>query len=119
MLFKKLMIPPIVAVPRAGHRHCRLRLHPGPTGAGRGPAGCVKSAAANFGDEDDLAVWIEWREVGVLKDFAVDRHRHALLDLAAEAGEAAVELQNHAAEIVRLHLELGRAAGEPAGGLAR
>jgi hypothetical protein len=31
----------------------------------------------------------------------------------------AVELQNHAAEIVRLHFELGQPAGEPAGGLAR
>ena len=32
---------------------------------------------------------------------------------------AAVELQNHTAEIIRLHLELGHAAGEPAGGLTR
>src|SRR3984893_13439882 len=77
------------------------------------------SAAADFGDQVDFAVGVERDEVGVLEDLAVDRHRHAFVDLAAETGKAAVELQYHAAEIVRLHLELGHAAGKPAGGLAR
>src|ERR1700730_15807140 len=77
------------------------------------------SAAADLGDQVDLAFGVERGEIGVLEDFAVDRHRHALLDLAAEAGEAAVELQNHPAEIVGLDLELGLPAGEPAGGLTR
>jgi hypothetical protein len=43
-----------------------------------------------FGDQVDLAFGVERGEVGVLEDLAVDRHRHALLDLAA--GEPAVEL---------------------------
>src|SRR3984893_483452 len=77
------------------------------------------SAAADLGDQVDLAFGVERGEIGVLEDFAVDRHRHALLDLAAEAGEAALELQNHPAEIVCLHLELGLPASEPAGSLAR
>src|ERR1700730_17212509 len=77
------------------------------------------SAAADFGDQIDFAVGIERDEVGVLEDLTVDRHRHALVDLAAETGEAAIEFQDHPAEIVRLHLELGHAAGEPAGGPAR
>src|SRR5580704_1710997 len=78
-----------------------------------------RSAAADFGNQVDFAVGIERGEVGVLKDFAVDRDCHALLDLSPEAGEASVELKDHPAEIVRLHLELGHAAGKPAGGLAR
>src|SRR5437763_3932123 len=77
------------------------------------------SAAADFGDQVDFALGVERGEIGVLEDFAVDRHRHALLDLAAETGVATVELQHHAAEIIRLHLELGLPAGEPAGSLAR
>src|SRR6516225_2141212 len=77
------------------------------------------SAAADFGDQINLALGLELSQIGVLKDLAVDRRGYALVDLAAEAGEAAVELQNHSAEGVRLHLELGHAAGEPAGGLAR
>src|SRR5204863_75484 len=77
------------------------------------------SAAADFGNQVDFALGVERGEIGVLEDLAVDRDRHALVDLAAEAGEAAVELKNHPAEIVRLHLELGHAAGEPTRGLAR
>jgi hypothetical protein len=77
------------------------------------------SAAVDFGDQVDLALGVERGGTGVLEDFAVDRHRHALLDLAAEAGEPPIELQNHPAEIVSLHLDFGQPAGEPVGGLAR
>src|SRR5215813_4924266 len=77
------------------------------------------SAAADLWDQVDLAVGIERGEVGVLEDFSVDRHRHAFFDLTAEPREAAVELQDHPAEIIRLHLKFGLPAGEPAGGLAR
>jgi hypothetical protein len=45
-----------------------------------------------------------------LGDLAVDRHRHALLDLAPEARETPVELQNHPAESVRLDIALGHTA---------
>jgi len=41
---------------------------------------------------------------GVLEDLAVDRHGHGLLDLAAEARNTAIELQNHPAEGARLDL---------------
>ena len=58
--------------------------------------------AADFGDQVDLALGFQRDEVGVLEDFAVDRHRHALLDLAPEAGEAAVEPEDDPAEIVGL-----------------
>src|SRR5271170_1134403 len=72
------------------------------------------SAAADLGDQVDFAVGVERGEIGVLKDLAVDRHRHAFLDLMAEAGIAAFELKNKATKVVRLHVELGYAAGEPA-----
>jgi hypothetical protein len=72
------------------------------------------SPAADFGDEVDLIVGVERGEVGVLEDLAVDGHRHAFLDLTAEAGKAAVELQDHPAENVRLHLELSLSASKPA-----
>jgi hypothetical protein len=38
-----------------------------------------------------------------------------LVDLAAKAGVPAIGLQHHAAERVRLHLELGLPTGEPEG----
>jgi hypothetical protein len=60
------------------------------------------SAAADLGDQDDLALGLELSQVGVLKDLPVDRHGHAFLNLAAEAGEAAVELQDRAVELVPL-----------------
>src|ERR1700722_10245671 len=72
------------------------------------------STAADFGDQVDFAVGVERDEVGVLEDLAVDRHRHAFVDLAAETGKAGGR-----AEIVRLHLELGHAAGKPALALLR
>lgn len=37
-----------------------------------------RSAAADLGDEDDLAVRVERGEVGILKDLAVDCHRYPL-----------------------------------------
>jgi hypothetical protein len=43
------------------------------------------AAAADLWDQDDFALGLELHQVGVLKDLAVDRHRHTLLDLAAEA----------------------------------
>src|SRR5437870_6899106 len=81
-----------------------------------GPGSAV--SRRRFWGSEDPAVGVERGEIGVLEDLAVDRHRHALLDLAPEAGVAAIELQDHPAEIVRLHLELGLPAGEPAGRLA-
>jgi hypothetical protein len=41
-----------------------------------------RSAAADVGDQGDFTVGVERGEIGVLEDFAVDRHRHTLLDLA-------------------------------------
>src|SRR5436190_14604841 len=57
-------------------------------------ASAAGSAAADFGDQVDLALGFQRDEVGVLEDFAVDRHRHTPLDLAAEAGVPAVELEH-------------------------
>ena len=46
------------------------------------PGGVMaRSAAADFGDQVDFAVGVERGEVGVLVDLAVDRHRHAFVDL--------------------------------------
>src|SRR5439155_26338550 len=53
--------------------------------------------------------------VGVMEDLAVDRHRHALVDLMAEPRKAALELGDQAAHRVRLDVELGLPAGEAAG----
>jgi hypothetical protein len=50
------------------------------------------SAAADFGDQVDFTVGLERDEISVLKDLAIDHHRHALLNLAPETGVAAVEL---------------------------
>jgi hypothetical protein len=36
-------------------------------------------------------------EIAVLVDLAIDRHRHPLVDPAAKAGEAPVELEDQAA----------------------
>ena len=72
-----------------------------------------------MGIQVDFAVGIELSQIGVLEDLAVDRYRHALFDLAAEAGETAIEFENHPPKGVRLHLKLRQPAGEPAGCLAR
>lgn len=64
-------------------------------------------AATDFRDQDDLALGLELGQVGVLEDLAVDRRRHAFFDLAAKAWKSSIEFQNHPAEGVRLHLELG------------
>jgi hypothetical protein len=65
-----------------------------------------RSAPADFGDEVDFAVGVERGEVGVLVDLAVDCQSHAFVDLMPQAGEAAVELEDQRADIVRLDLEL-------------
>src|SRR5438270_1938019 len=82
---------------------------PGQTGV-RG-----ESTAADLRDQHDLAVGFERGLVGVLKDLAVDRDRHPLVDLMAKAGEAPVELGDHAAHRIGLDLHLGLPAGETAG----
>jgi hypothetical protein len=41
-------------------------------------------------DQDNLALGFELRQIGVLKDLVVDRHRHAFLDLRAEARKAPI-----------------------------
>lgn len=82
-------------------------------------AGPCLSTAADLGDQVNLAIGVERRQIGVLVDLAVDRHGHPLLDLMAEAGIAALKLDDEAAEIGRLNIELGQPAGESAGCLAR
>src|SRR5215472_6432389 len=82
-------------------------------------ASVTVSPARDPRDQVDLAAVAERRVVGVLVDHAIDRDRHAVLDLAAEAGEALVELEHEAAEGLSLHLELGLAAREPAHRRAR
>src|SRR5438067_331913 len=77
-----------------------------------------ESTAADLRDQHDLAVGLERGLVGVLKDLAVDRDRHPLVDLMAKAGEAPVELGDHAAHRIGLDLDLGLPAGEAAGGRA-
>ena len=67
-----------------------------------------RSTAADLRDQIDLALGLELRQIGVLEDLAVDCHRHALFDLAAEAGEAAVELEVEADTFRRMVLELDR-----------
>src|SRR5882762_5497499 len=54
-------------------------------------AGAAGSAAADFGDQDPRG--LTHTVIGSLEDFAVDCHRHAFLDLAAEAVVPAVELE--------------------------
>jgi hypothetical protein len=51
---------------------------------------CIVIPAADFRDQVDLALGPKRGEIGVLKDLAVDSHRHAFLDPAAEAGEAPI-----------------------------
>jgi hypothetical protein len=46
-------------------------------------------------DQGDFTVGVELGEIGVLVGFAVDRDRHALVDLAGKAGKAAVERLRH------------------------
>src|SRR5438105_8869677 len=77
-----------------------------------------ESTAADLRDQHDLAVGLERGLVGVLKDLAVDRDRHPLVDLMAKSGEAPVELGDHAAHRIGLDLDLGLPAGEAAGGRA-
>src|SRR5215831_4565596 len=77
------------------------------------------SAAADLRYQADFAVGAKRLQIGVLVDRAVDRDRHAVLDLAAEPGETAVELEDQPAHRRRLDLELGQAAGELADRRAR
>jgi hypothetical protein len=80
----------------------------------------IRSAAlatTDLGDQDDLALGLKRGEIGVLIDLTVDRQRHALVDLVPQVGKAAIELEDQAADNVRL--EFGQPAGEPAGCLAR
>src|SRR5579872_4269138 len=79
----------------------------------RDPGRPARSAAADLRDQHDLAAGVERLEVGVLKDLAVDRHRHRLVDLPAEPGKAALEFGNHAAHGVGFDLDLALPAGEP------
>src|ERR1700739_1488176 len=77
------------------------------------------SAAADLRDQIDLAVWLERGEIGILKDFAMDRDRPRLFDLAPQAGIGAVELKNQTPKSISLNIELGDTAGEPARCLTR
>src|SRR6185312_5986280 len=70
------------------------------------------SAAADLGDEVDLAVRADLGAVGVLIDRAVDGDGHALLDLMAEARKALVQFAYQPVKIGRRHLELAHVAGE-------
>src|SRR5437764_14474317 len=100
--------PPVTRRPPARH----WSTTPGQTGVRGAPT------AADLRDQHDLAVGLERRLVGVLEDLAVDRDRHPLVDLVAKAGEAPVELGDHAAHRIGLDLDLGLPAGEAAGGRA-
>jgi hypothetical protein len=86
---------------------------------GRGAKLTPTSAAADFGDQVDFAVGVERCEVGVMVDLAVDCQSHAFVDLMPQAGEAAVELEDQTADIVRIYLELGQPAGLTAGRSSR
>src|SRR5271163_4309761 len=93
--------------PRRGPNTCIRGRTGGATGrqfAGVGGGGSTRGAPISrrqFSGSGKSRSRLELSQVGVLEDFAVDRHRHALLDLAPEAGIATVELQHHAAESVR------------------
>src|SRR5579872_2329293 len=76
----------------------------------------TSSAAADLGDQHDLAVGLQRREIGVLEYLAVYRDGHALVDLRPKAGIAPVELGDEAAHRVRLDIEFGDTARQPAGG---
>src|SRR5690242_17483651 len=91
-------------------RHCCARPRPKPTAAPppRYPPPAPRPEASSPGDlrdQPDLAPGLQWRVIGVLIDLAVDGDRHRFLDLVPEPGEAAVELEDEAAEIVRLDVE--------------
>src|SRR5690349_2504796 len=73
----------------------------------------------NLRDQHNLALRAQLRRVRVLKDLAVDSHRHSLLNLLAQARVATVQLQDQATEGRRRHLELRLAAGEPTASVAR
>src|SRR5205823_14392175 len=77
-----------------------------------------RSAAADLGDQHDLAVGVKPRLIGILEDLAVDRDGHALVDLMAKAGKTPVELSDHPAHRIGLDLDFGLAAGKAAGRLA-
>src|SRR5436190_14737704 len=78
----------------------------------------IWSAAADLRDQHDLTVRAELRLVGVLEDLAIDRHRHAFIDLMPQAGEAPLELGDHPAHRVGIDIDLGLPAGKAAGSRA-
>jgi hypothetical protein len=59
----------------------------------------IAGVSAGLSATPPRSVGVELREIGV-EDFAVDRQRHAFVDLVSEAGEAAVEFENQAADRV-------------------
>src|SRR5579859_2550899 len=71
-----------------------------------------RSAAADLGDQEDLAGGGEGCEEGVLVDLAVDGDGHLPLDVLAEPGVAAVELTDRLAHRAGVDLELGDITGE-------
>jgi len=79
---------------------------------------CV-SAARNLRDQINLRPFRQLCRIGVLVDHPVDRHRHPVLDLLAEAWEALVQLPYQTPERGRRHLKFGPPAGELAGGRTR
>src|ERR1051326_4862466 len=64
-------------------------------------------AAADLRDLHTLAVRVELLLIGLLKNLAVNRDRHPLVDLMAEPGEAPVEFGDHATHRIGLDLDLG------------
>src|SRR6266566_679010 len=113
-----LASPAICPQRRATRPRAALRWNIIPRPAAARTAAVPASAAADLRDQHDLAVGVELGLVGVLEDLAVDRHRHALVDLMAEAGKATLQLGDQPAHRVRLDVELGLPAGEAAGSRA-
>ena len=77
------------------------------------------SASTDLGDQENLALGRQLQPIGVLMNFAVDRHRHRLLDMLPKARKPGIEFADQATETGGLHLELGLLANQMAAARAR
>src|SRR5690349_25099144 len=67
---------------------------------------------ANLRDQDHLASGPQFRPVCILEYLAIDRDRHAFLDLPPQARKVTLKLQNQPPEGGRLNLEFRLPAGQ-------
>src|SRR5277367_5186610 len=68
--------------------------------------------AAYFRDQNNFAAGFQFDLVSILEYLAVDRDRHAFLNLIAEARIVSLQLADKLPERCRFHFELGLATSE-------